>query len=56
MPADASGSQANAATITFDVIVDPSVVEGTIISNQGFVTAIESALRIRTGERDDDAI
>ena len=44
MPADASGGQANTATITFDVIVDPGVVEGTIISNQGFVTAVESGI------------
>jgi large repetitive protein len=44
MPADASGGQANTATITFDVIVDPGVVEGTVISNQGFVTAVESGV------------
>ena len=44
MPADASGSPANTATITFDVVVDPNVVEGTIISNQGFVTAIASGV------------
>src|SRR5207248_1325663 len=39
MPADASNSQANVATITFDVVVNSSVPDGTIISNQGFVSA-----------------
>ena len=40
MPADASNNPANVATITFDVVVDPDVVDGTVISNQGFVTAV----------------
>ena len=44
MPADASGSPANVATITFDVVVDPNVVDGTIISNQGFVTAVANGI------------
>jgi uncharacterized repeat protein (TIGR01451 family) len=39
MPADASAGTANVATITFDVVVDPNVLDGTVISNQGFVTA-----------------
>jgi uncharacterized repeat protein (TIGR01451 family)/fimbrial isopeptide formation D2 family protein len=38
MRADASGTTANIATITFDVVVSPDVADGTIISNQGFVT------------------
>ena len=38
MPADASSSPANVATITFDVVVNPNVLNGTVISNQGFVT------------------
>jgi len=37
MPADATASAANTATITFEVKVSTSVVNGTIISNQGFV-------------------
>src|SRR5437773_1626897 len=37
MPADASSNPANVATITFDVVVNPSVASGTAISNQGFV-------------------
>ncbi len=40
MPADASSNPANVATVTFTVVVNPSVVDGTVISNQGFVTAI----------------
>ena len=44
MPADASGNPANVATITFDVVVDPGVVDGTIISNQGFVSAISNGI------------
>ena len=39
MPADASSSQANVATITFNVVVNTNVLDGTIISNQGFVSA-----------------
>jgi uncharacterized repeat protein (TIGR01451 family) len=41
IPADASGGPANTATLTFDVVVDPNVVDGTVISNQGFVTALD---------------
>ena len=37
MPADASSNPANVATITFDVVVNPNVANGTVISNQGFV-------------------
>src|SRR5205809_103553 len=37
MPADASSNPANVATITFNVVVNPSVASGTAISNQGFV-------------------
>jgi uncharacterized repeat protein (TIGR01451 family) len=37
MPADASEAAANTATITFDVQISTTVVDGTIISNQGFV-------------------
>src|SRR5206468_11272013 len=44
MPADASSSQANVATITFDVVVNPNVPDGTVISNQSFVTAIASGI------------
>ena len=44
MPADASSSQANVATITFDVVVNPNAVNGTVISNQGFVSAADSGI------------
>src|SRR6266516_3217388 len=39
MPADASSNPANVATITFDVVVNPNTPDGTIISNQGVVSA-----------------
>src|SRR3989475_10148712 len=39
MPADASSNPANVATITFNVVVNPNTPDGTIISNQGFVSA-----------------
>jgi uncharacterized repeat protein (TIGR01451 family) len=44
MHADASSSQANVATITFDVVVNPNAANGTVISNQGFVTAPDSGI------------
>ncbi len=44
MAADASATPDNIATITFDVIIDPSVIDGTVISNQGFVTAIDDGI------------
>ena len=40
MRADPTGAPANAATIVFDVVVDPDVIDGTIISNQAFVSAL----------------
>jgi large repetitive protein len=39
MPAGAAGPQSNVATVTFDVVIDPTVVDGTVISNQGFVSS-----------------
>lgn len=39
MPADASTSTINVATITFDVIINLNVANGTIISNQAYVNA-----------------
>jgi uncharacterized repeat protein (TIGR01451 family) len=39
MPADPSANPVNVATITFDVVVSPTVPNGTVISNQGFVSA-----------------
>ncbi len=44
MPADASNTQANVATITFDVVVDPTVIDGTVISNQGFVSTVSGGV------------
>ena len=39
MRADTTATIANVATITFDVTINSSVVNGTIISNQGYVSA-----------------
>ena len=44
MPADPSSNPANVATITFDVVVNSSVADGTVISNQGFVTATANGI------------
>jgi len=38
--ADATRSAANTATVIFDVRVDADLIDGTVISNQGFVSAI----------------
>ncbi len=43
-PPIASGSASHTATITFDVIIDPNVLDGTVISNQGFVTAFDDGI------------
>ena len=56
MPPDASNSQANVATITFDVVVNPNVVDGTVISNQGFVTAVEKGIIDRPSDDPDTPI
>lgn len=37
--ADASATPDNVATIRFDVVVDPAAIDGTVVSNQGFVSA-----------------
>jgi uncharacterized repeat protein (TIGR01451 family) len=39
MRADASATPDNVATIVFDVVVDAGVADGTVISNQAFVSA-----------------
>jgi uncharacterized repeat protein (TIGR01451 family) len=39
MPADPSSNTSNVSTITFDVVVNSNIPDGTIISNQGFVSA-----------------
>jgi uncharacterized repeat protein (TIGR01451 family) len=44
MPADPSASPPNVATLTFDVVVIPTAPNGTVISNQGFVSAVASGI------------
>ena len=39
MRADATATAGNVATVTFDVVINRDVVDGAVISNQGFVTA-----------------
>jgi len=44
MPADVPSNPNNIATITFDVVVNPAVPNGTVISNQGFVSAVQNGV------------
>lgn len=39
-----AGEPDNVATVTFDVIVNPDVASGTVISNQGYVSAVASGV------------
>ncbi|MDH3756143.1 MAG: DUF11 domain-containing protein, partial [Acidimicrobiia bacterium] len=39
MRADSDPGANNTATLVFDVVVDPNVIDGTVISNQAFVSA-----------------
>ena len=39
MRADATATTSNVATVTFEVVIDSGVVDGTIIANQGFVSS-----------------
>ena len=40
MRADASPAATNVATVTFDVVVDAAAIDGTVISNQAFGSAV----------------
>lgn len=44
MRADASNTQSNVATITFDVVINADVIDGTVISNQAFVSAVAAGV------------
>ena len=44
MRADASATPNNVATLVFEVAVDAGVVDGTVISNQGFVSAVAAGV------------
>jgi uncharacterized repeat protein (TIGR01451 family) len=56
MPADASNNTANVATITFNVTVTPGVVNGTVISNQGFLSAPGSGIADQPSDDPNTAI
>ncbi len=42
--ADASETAGNVATVVFDVVVDADVADGTVISNQAFVSAVDGGV------------
>ncbi|MEJ2522873.1 MAG: hypothetical protein P8080_08345 [Gammaproteobacteria bacterium] len=44
IPASPEDAADPVATITFDVVIDPDVADGTIIANQGFASAINSGV------------
>ena len=54
MRADTDEAAANVATITFDVVVNPSAMDGLIISNQGFVGGDGAGSGTRPEQPSDD--
>ena len=56
MRADASPTANNVATIVFDVVIDAGVVDGTMISNQGFVGASDGGVPEQPSDDPDTAI
>jgi uncharacterized repeat protein (TIGR01451 family) len=56
MPADASVSPTNVATITFNVVVSATVPDGTVISNQGFVNAVDHGIVDQPSDDPDTSI
>jgi uncharacterized repeat protein (TIGR01451 family) len=44
MPISSPAGQGAVLTVTFDVVVDPGVIEGTVVCNQAFVSAIGSGI------------
>ncbi|MFA6902921.1 MAG: isopeptide-forming domain-containing fimbrial protein [Gallionellaceae bacterium] len=54
MRADASATTANIATITFEVQINSSVLNGTVISNQGFVNGSGSGSGVFAEKPSDD--
>jgi uncharacterized repeat protein (TIGR01451 family) len=56
MPADATDTPANVATITFDVVIDPTVVDGTVIANQGFLSSVPGGVTYQPSDDPDTPI
>ncbi|MYM61754.1 isopeptide-forming domain-containing fimbrial protein [Pseudomaricurvus sp. HS19] len=54
VPADSTGNASYTATITFDVTVNAGVLDGTVISNQGFVNGAGSSGSTITETPSDD--
>ena len=55
MRADATATTGNVATVTFDVVINASVLNGTVISNQGFVNGSGSGGPVPEQPSDDPA-
>ena len=56
LPVDTAGDPGNVATVTFDVIVDPSAIDGTVIANQGFVSALADGVADVPSDDPDTAV
>ncbi|HHP7235775.1 MAG TPA: hypothetical protein ACFCUC_14180 [Desulfobacterales bacterium] len=52
--ADATPGATNAATVTFDVVVDPSAMNGLVIENQGFVGGSGAGSGLQPEQPSDD--
>lgn len=44
LPADASGATDNKATLQFDVVINPDLLDGTVVANQAFVNAVNAGI------------
>jgi uncharacterized repeat protein (TIGR01451 family) len=53
--ADASATTSNVATIVFDVVIDLGAADGTVISNQGFVSAAAGGVTDQPSDDPDTA-
>ncbi len=56
MRADATATVSNVATLVFDVTVDAAVVDGTVISNQAFVSAVAGGVLETPSDDPDTAV
>ena len=56
LPVDPAGTLDNTATVTFEVVVDASAADGTVISNQGFVSALAGGVARQPSDDPDTAV
>ncbi len=54
--ADAIATTDNVATLRFDVVIDPAAADGTLISNQAFVSAIAGGVSDQPSDDPDTAV